>query len=210
MDFPKLSRSQRSALESAAATYEAVLPGSPAISHLEARGIPEGVARTARLGYVAEPEAGHEDMAGRLAIPYVTPKGVVSIRFRAVGEEGEVKYLDLPGGSNHLYNVQDLHSAFDVIAIAEGELDALVLSSLCGIPAVGISGASKWRRFWNRLFVDFERVLLVMDDDKAGRDAARKLKGEVPNSVIAHPEGGDVNEVYMERGAAGIREHLRV
>jgi len=35
------------------------------------------------LGVVVDPLPGHEQFLGRVAIPYVTPSGVVDIRFRA-------------------------------------------------------------------------------------------------------------------------------
>lgn len=207
----KLSSSQRNALERATAKYEAALPGSPAISYLEERGIPKEVASTFRLGSVEIPEKGHEHVQGRLSIPYLTPKGVVDLKFRAIEEVENGKYLGIGGnGPSRLFNVQSLHTGGDCIAITEGELDCLVLSGLCGIPSVGIAGVNNWQKHFKRLFEDFDRVLIVMDDDKAGHEAAQKLRKELRNGVITTLKGGDINELYLEHGSQWVREHLGV
>lgn len=175
---------------------------------LQDRGIEEDTARMFRLGYVEEPEIGHEPASGRLAIPYLTPKGVVSIRFRTLDGE-EPKYWQPTGSPTHLYNVAALHVQSDVIAICEGELDALVLDALCDVPAVGIPGATNWKSHWRLIFDDYEQVFIVMDGDKAGRQAASKLKEHLPNGVIVDiGDGLDVNEAYLSEGAEYIRERL--
>ncbi len=46
-----------------------------------------------RLGFVANPETGHEIYQGKLAIPYITPSGVIDIRFRSLNNDSGPKYL---------------------------------------------------------------------------------------------------------------------
>lgn len=108
-----LSSSHKSTLEEAAQRYEK--SRRLAKSYLEARGISELAASTFRLGYVEEPLVGHSEYRGRLAIPYVTPAGVVGFRFRCVGDhdckgEGHPKYLQPPAFGTRLFNVRDLFS----------------------------------------------------------------------------------------------------
>ncbi len=66
------------------------------------------IARLARLGVVAEPEVGHEQYQGRLAIPYVTKSGVVDLRFRSLNPAVEPKYMGLTGADTKMYNVLDI------------------------------------------------------------------------------------------------------
>lgn len=208
MDFARLSKEQRRSLERATKNYEESLEGDP-LTWLEERGITEKVARTFRLGLVEEPEIGHEQAKGRLAIPYLTPKGVVSIRFRTLDEDEEPKYWQPSGSPTHLFNVQDLHGSHEHIAITEGELDSLVLSALCDVPAVGIPGATNWKPHWRRIFYDYAEVFIVMDGDKAGRAAANKLKEHLPNGVVIDiGEGLDINDAYLEEGADYVRGRL--
>ena len=78
------------------------------------------IARLARLGVVAEPEVGHEQYQGRLAIPYVTKSGVVDIRFRSLNPAVEPKYMGLTGAETKMYNVLDIERASDFIGVCEG------------------------------------------------------------------------------------------
>jgi len=66
--------------------------------YLAQRGINPAVAQAIRLGVVVDPLAGQEQFINRLAIPYLTPTGVVDIRFRSMGPE-EPKYMGMPGTS---------------------------------------------------------------------------------------------------------------
>ena len=51
-------------------------------SYLLGRGISQQVADTYLLGSVVDPIAGHEQAINMLSIPYITPAGVVGIKFR--------------------------------------------------------------------------------------------------------------------------------
>src|SRR5690348_4853437 len=115
-----------------------------------------------RLGLVDDPVPGHEPYEGRLSIPYLTRTGVVALTFRCVHDHnckdaGHSKYLKPPATPSRLYNTTALFTDKPFVAIAEGELDALTLT-MNGIPAVGVPGASNWRRYYNRCFEDFNQV----------------------------------------------------
>src|SRR3954466_1079197 len=99
-------------------------------SYLESRGIGSDTAERWQLGYVETPLPGHEDMVGRLAIPYLTPAGPLCIKFRCVESHdckgtGCVKYLGEPN-ENRLFGVWNFRHDDPVIHICEGELDAVV------------------------------------------------------------------------------------
>lgn len=177
--------------------------------YLQGRGLDERVADSCLLGVVAEPRPEHRYAAGRLSIPYITPSGVVNIKFRCITCsdkcEGHPKYFGVTGEDDRLYNVQALHDAEDVIFVTEGEIDA-ISASISGFPAVGVSGANKWAEHYTKLFEDFSEIVVLADGDKAGEDFARRVLHEVGDSrVIYMPEDADVNKVFVDEGPEGLR-----
>lgn len=202
-----LTKEQRILLESQTSRYQTNL--YLAAEYLEARGITEDTAVTARLGVVDEPVHGDDDSAyQRLTIPFVTRSGVVDIRYRCIrdhdcGDSGCPKYLGRPGSSLRLYNVEGLVSADSAICVTEGELDALILNQL-GYNAVGQPGSESWKPHWYRLFEDFSRIIVFGDADSAGRRFIRGWMDRFPQSVegvqIPGEDGEDVNYMYLLEG----------
>lgn len=202
----KQSRSQKILLEKATAHYEAHLP--LAEKYLAQRGISLEIAQEIRLGVVADPLPGQEQFYGRLAIPYITPTGVVDIRFRAMGPE-EPKYMGMTGTETRLYNVKALQSAGDYIAVCEGEIDTITLHYGCGIPAIGVPGVNAWKRHYGRLISDFERVFVFADGDQPGSDFAKTLSKEYNTvTIMQMPEGEDVNSIFLTSGANYFKEKV--
>lgn len=209
----RLDSSQRSALLEAAKKYHANLRDVEAF--LEARGIPLEVAEAFRLGYVAEPfSKDHEAFAGRLAIPYLTRAGVGTIRFRCTKEhnckdENCAKYLGMPNAPVLLYNVEALFSPTSTLVITEGEFDAIVCSSMAGVPAVGAPGASSWKPHWSLAVGDFPTVLVAADGDEAGTEMVRKVCGAVTAARPRQfPPGRDLTDVFLSSGRAGVLDIL--
>ena len=118
----RLSKSQRELLDLASQKYaenlEQVMP------YLSQRGITEQTARMFRLGFVNEPEIGHEPYRDKLSIPYLTPTGVVDIRFCSLNGDGP-KYLSRPGASTHIYNIAALFQESELLVVCEGEIDTI-------------------------------------------------------------------------------------
>lgn len=200
----KQRESQKELLGQAAKVYAANI--YQAEDYLKSRGITMEVARLARLGVVVAPEVGHEIYQGRLSIPYVTKSGVVDLRFRSLNPAVEPKYMGLTGADTKMYNVLDVERAGDYIAICEGELDTLTLSSCVGIPCVGVPGANSWKKHYTRLLADFERVYVFADGDQPGKEFATSLSRELPVTIINFPDGEDVNSYFIKYGADSIRE----
>lgn len=169
--------------------------------YLKNRGIPIEVARLASLGVVEEPEVGHEQYIGRLAIPYVTKTGVVDLRFRSLNPAVEPKYMGLTGAETKMYNVLDIEKANNFIGVCEGELDTVTMSGCVGIPCIGVPGANSWKKHYTRLLADFERVFVFADGDQPGTEFARALARELPVTIIQLPDGHDVNSMYVQEGA---------
>ncbi len=178
----KQSASQKELLGRASEKYAASI--SLAEDYLRSRGIPIEIARLARLGVVAEPEVGHEQYQGRLAIPYVTKTGVVDIRFRSLNPAVEPKYMGLTGAETKMYNVTDVERAGDFIGVCEGELDTLTMSACVGIPCVGVPGANSWKKHYTRLLADFERVFVFADGDQPGKEFASSLARELQTLIL--------------------------
>lgn len=157
---------------------------------------------------VADPLPGQEQFINRLAIPYITPTGVVDIRFRAMGPE-EPKYLGMSGTETRLYNVKALQTAGDFLAICEGEIDTITLNYNCGIPAVGVPGVNAWKRHYGRLISDFEHIYVFADGDQPGSDFAKTLSKDYSNVIVMQmPEGEDVNSMFLTTGAGYFREKV--
>lgn len=198
------SDSQKNWLGSLADRYHESLDETT-LSYLAARGIDQDAASGFRLGLVTAPDPAHDRYTGRLSIPFITPTGVVYMRFRCLedhvcGDHFHGKYEGVSGENTHLYNVGALHQAGDTVVVTEGELDALI-STRAGMPAVGVPGATNWKPFYYRLFDDYERVILVGDGDTAGREFVATLARNLSNSIRRPmPEGYDVNSFVLEQG----------
>jgi DNA primase len=204
--YVKQSLSQKELLGRATHKYAGSI--SLAEDYLVSRGITREVARQARLGVVEEPEPGHEQYIGRLSIPYITKTGVVDLRFRSLNPAVEPKYMGMVGVDTRMYNVLDIEYAGDWIGICEGELDALTMSKLVGIPCVGVPGANSWKKHYTRLLADFERVFVFADGDAPGREFAASLSRELPVTTVSFGDGEDVNSIYVKHGAQFIREKM--
>lgn len=200
----KHNASQRELLEKATQNYAESI--HLATDYLRARGIPIEVARLSHLGVVETPEVGHEQYAGRLAIPYITKSGTVDIRFRSLNPAIEPKYMGLTGAETKMYNVLDIERAEDFIGVCEGELDTLTMSRCVGIPCVGVPGANSWKKHYTRLLADFQRVYVFADGDQPGTEFARSLARELPVTIVQLPENEDVNSFFVKYGPEALKE----
>ncbi len=209
MQMPSVS--ERNSLEQATQAYEADI--HLAESYLAARGIPLETARTYRLGFVtvANAQPGDTDMIGRLAIPFVTPNGgVIDMRFRDISGEARAKYLSKPGSHTRLFGVGNLLKPSPFVCITEGEMDCIVADGLCGLPSVGVPGASNWQSHYPLLFEE-RKVFVLCDGDAAGREFGKKIAASVQGATpIFMPDGMDVNEVFLKFGPAEVRRKVGV
>ena len=203
----KLSSSQKEFLQRAVIQYNQSLP--LAENYLVNRGLTLEDARQFWVGIVDSPLPGHEMFKGRLAIPYVTPTGVVDLRFRSLTEE-EPKYLGLPGAVTSMYNVGALFKATNYICVCEGEIDTIVMNTKTHHKTVGVPGASNWKPHYNRILNDFETVIVMADGDSAGHSFAQKITRELANvRTVQMPDGEDVNSMYMKNGLEFINERIK-
>ena len=122
----RLSSSQRQFLLQATQRYASKI--ELAKDYLANRSLSVEEASIFHLGVVEEPLPGHEPYKGRLAIPYITPSGVVDIRFRAMATE-EPKYLGLIGSKTTMFNTQACFVADKYICVTEGEFDCIIMAT---------------------------------------------------------------------------------
>ena len=180
-----------------------------ATEYLATRNLSVEEAQRFHLGVVKDALPGHEQYTGRLAIPYITPSGVVDIRFRAIGN-ADPKYMGMPGAKTSMFNAQVVLTASDYICVTEGEIDCITVSVKTNHPAVGIPGANNWKPFYSKILDDFDTVIVLADGDTAGMDFGKKVSRELGNvNIVQMPEGHDVNSIVMLEGAEFINERIR-
>lgn len=197
---------QRSLLE-AVTRYSQALT-EEAVGYLEGRGISREVAEQFSLGSVVDPANGHEQFDGWISIPYITAMGIcVSVKFRRL-DDGKPKYGQPTGQKLHLFNVADTLADSGRIVVCEGELDAIIVSGVLGIPAVGVPGVAAWKPYYTKLFTGFDTVYVVGDNDEKedgsnpGAEFAKRVASEVMNSqMVQLPPGMDITDYYLEYGS---------
>ena len=201
----QLKEQSRSLIE--AVTHYSQVLDERTEEYLAGRGISRDVAKRFELGTVLDPINGHEEYEGWLSIPYLTAMGsCVSVKFRRL-DDGKPKYGQPAGQKQHLYNVSDVLTQSPRIVVCEGELDAVVVSGVIGIPAVGVPGVTAWKPHFPKLFTGYDTIYIVGDnDDKAdganpGQEFSKRVQSEVSGGVIVTlPPGMDINEFYLTNG----------
>jgi len=158
---------------------------------------------------VEDPLPGHEPYKGRLAIPYITPSGVVDIRFRDLTGTHDAKYMGLVGAETTMFNTQALFAADKYICVTEGEFDCIMMSVKTAHPTVGIPGANNWKKHYGKLLDDFDTVIVLADGDAPGLEFGKKIARELGNvNIISMPDGEDVNSMIIKNGSDWINGRI--
>lgn len=204
----RLNNSQRQFFLQATQQYASQI--EVAADYLSSRQLSVEEAKKFHLGVVVDPMPGHEPYRGRLAIPYITPSGVVDMRFRDLSGASEAKYMGLVGSETTMFNTQAVFAADNYICVTEGEFDCIMMSVKSQHPTVGIPGANNWKRHYAKILDDFESIIILADGDSAGLDFAKKISREVGNvNIISMPDGEDVNSMIIKEGIGWIDERIR-
>ena len=203
----RLSSSQRQFLLQATQRYASKI--ELAKEYLLNRHLSVEEASIFHLGVVEDPLPGHEAYIGRLAIPYITPAGVVDIRFRAISNE-DPKYMGLIGAKTTMFNTQACFVADKYICVTEGEFDCIMMSVKTMHPTIGIPGANNWKPHYAKILDDFEVVIVLADGDPAGLEFGKKISRELGNvNIISMPDGEDVNSMMIKQGSEWIDQRIR-
>ena len=202
----RLSSSQKNFLLQATQKYAAKI--ELAEEYLLSRQLSVEEAKVFHLGVVEDPLPGHEAYKGRLAIPYITPSGVVDIRFRGMYNE-DPKYMGLVGAKTTMFNTQACFVADKYICVTEGEFDCIMMTVKTMHPTIGIPGANNWKPHYAKILDDFDTVIVLADGDAAGLEFGKKISRELGNvNIVSMPEGEDVNSVMIKRGSDWIDERI--
>jgi hypothetical protein len=218
LDSLLLSSSQRASLDQATALYHSNVEALG--SYLEPRGISRGAALSAHLGLVSDPIPGHERFKGWMSIPYLTQAGTVAMKFRCIADHDckaeHCQRYDAPSGQKaRLFNAGVLAKGGEVCAVLEGELKALVCTHEVGVPAVGTS-AGIWLEHWPRCFADFNRVVVIADNDQKEdgsnpglKHAKDKVMKTLPNAeLVIPPPGVQLDEWVLAEGVEMVRKAM--
>jgi len=202
----RLSNSQRQFLLQATQRYAGAI--EKATEYLSSRHLSVEEANIFHLGVVEDPLPGHEPYKGRLAIPYITPSGVVDIRFRGMHNE-DPKYMGLVGAKTTMFNTKACFVADKYICVTEGEFDCIMMGVKTQHPTIGIPGANNWKPHYAKILDDFEIVIVLADGDAAGLEFGKKISRELGNvNIISMPEGEDVNSMMVKRGSEWVDERI--
>jgi DNA primase len=141
-----------------------------------------------------------------LLFPYRMEGRVNAIKGRclltkAEAKERGVSRFVMTERARIFYNQEIIKSTRDLY-LCEGEIDTLTLLQ-AGYPAVGIPGTGSIGESQLDL-LGGKRVVLCLDPDRAGKEAAAYLSGEFDKRGIANlkldlPDGKDVNECYLAK-----------
>lgn len=207
-----LPAERRSQLTAKAQGYASAV--DKAMPYLASRGITKEVAEMFALGYVNDGE-----QKGRLSIPYMTPAGVVQLKYRCTDLSHDdhkgidcPKYLHEAGLGVHLYNAQVLIRFSDTVVVTEGELDAICVQAYTGLPAVAYPGVDTWvkQRHFRLCFEGVNEVIVIADGDKPGREAARRVAESIGMNarVVEMPAGEDASSFITGQGAGSFLERI--
>lgn len=177
---------------------------NPGAKYLQSRGIGHATAVKHRLGFATgDTIPGMERFADHVIIPYLAIDGhAMGFKARAISPDAEVRYSQPSGQVARMYNVRALDEALDVLAVTEGEFDALTMSHL-GVPTVGFPGANSFKPHHARILEGFRRIVLFKDrdDNEAGEKLEHTMRRFGPDLPIraVYPPGGrkDVNEAHL-------------
>lgn len=127
----------------------------------------------------------------------------VYVQARDITGQATAKELSLAGvGSPAPYNADQLRNPLDRVVVCEGCIDTLSAIRL-GYSAVGVPGVAGFRSEWYERFRNVGKVLLLFDNDNAGRQAAVELRAQFRLRGIRadaiHPvRENDVNDVLKK------------
>lgn len=153
------------------------------------QGLNDLVITGAKLGY--SPKCPTYPESPSYVIPYYHNDTLISIRHRLARPNGCGKYRpEFVGLPNQPFNLDTLTPGTDEVnfnlldqgevLLCEGEIKALYLSYIQGLPSVGIPGVDSWQEEWIKYFAGASRVYVTLDPD-AERKAAeitRTLNGQ--------------------------------
>ena len=206
-------------LGTTAAEYHKQLMSPEGRSHLDylmsERALSLDIIKQFQLGVVLGQDVSpsNESVRGFISVPYLSPTGVLSMRFRRPPDsEAPMKYWSPKGTRTRVFNTSALLNPGHWLAICEGEFDTIAATQ-AGIPAIGIPGVQQWAPYMRSMLSGFSRILVLADnDDKGQGNAFGEMIAEQLEEVkvILAPKDHDVNSTLKELGIHGLRQHFGI
>jgi DNA primase len=177
---------------------ESALNSSRAINYFRGRGISENSMKKYLLGYSSK-----QDM---VTVPISSPDGVY-IGFVARSVEGK-SFKNTPGlpKSKTLFNI-NRNKRQEKIFVVESSFDAIRIEQAGGY-AVATLGASVSKEQKDLLKKYFSSIIVVSDNDEAGKTMAKKIASSLDNVIVASlPDSvKDVSDFDEESLTSFIRQ----
>lgn len=139
----------------------------------------------------------------RLLFFYFDDGWPVYIQGRDITGESRAKELSLEGlVSPVVYNVDLIWERQDRIYLCEGCIDTLSALQM-QLPAVGIPGVTGFHPDWFEHFETVKHVVLLFDNDEAGRRQAAELRMQfrkrgIKADAVYPPPGQDLNDLLVQ------------
>lgn len=206
---------------------------APDLESVETRTPPENVARASLDRYLDRRGVPDEERPGiveefslsvvldargeiRIRHPYLVPESSGGRRVgwwqdRALGSS-PIRWLSPPGTTSIPYNLPGLESSeIRAVVICEGPGDTITatraLRSEPGVVAIGIPGASSWKRGYEGL-VRGLHVLIATDPDDSGDKLAETITASVPDARRVELEIHDLTDLALEEGLDAVRDRI--
>jgi DNA primase len=167
------------------------------------------VERGWRYGVIRELQLGL-DSGGRVTIPIRNGRGELrgALRYQPLHFR-EPKMLAVRGTRLGLIPHPARETSADLLLV-EGPADMIAARSH-GLPAIAVPGTHAWRSEWAGL-LEGRRVTVVMDCDRPGRTAARRIEDDLARlctvAVIdldpSRDDGLDLTDVLLDYGRTAI------
>jgi hypothetical protein len=159
-----------------------------------------------KISYVTQERLGCVGYDTSVAFPWKSPMGdIMAIKYRSVSSKVFQYEKDGYRINQLLFGIDQVYtSKATTLWICEAEIDALTVWEN-GYAAVALGGSSISNRQAEMILQSgVERVVIASDNDKAGKDLARKIKKKLYSLTLYNVkwdlEGDDINAYYLREG----------
>lgn len=165
--------------------------------YLSERGISQETAESFGVGFYS----GKGSMNGRVVIPIHNKQGeLVAYSGRAI--DGSEPRYKLPAGFHKSLELFNLHRTTEPeVILVEGFFDCMKVHQ-AGFPTVALMGSSLSEAQENLLAAKFERVVVMLDGDEAGRQATAEILARLASRMwvraVMVPDGKQPDQLTSE------------
>jgi len=132
--------------------------------------------------------------------------------FRQRAADGSWSVKGILQVTYHLPRVIDAIAKKETVYIVEGEKDVHSIEALGLCATTNAGGAGKWKLELSKYLADAAEIIILPDNDEAGRAHALKIKKSLPNAKILTlpdlPDKGDVSDWIASGGTSEKLKNL--